>query len=41
VGSSPERVKPKTVKLVFVASPLNLKHQGLRAKTGLAQNQSG
>ena len=23
IGSSPDRVKPKTIKLVFVASPLN------------------
>jgi hypothetical protein len=26
VGSSPGRVKPKTMKLVFVASPLNTQH---------------
>jgi hypothetical protein len=26
VGSSPGRVKPKTIKLVFVASPLSMQH---------------
>jgi len=26
VGSSPGRVKPKTIKLVFVASPLSTQH---------------
>ena len=34
MASSPDRVKPKTIKLVFVASPLVKHHQGLRAKTG-------
>ena len=33
-GSSPGRVKPKIIKLVFVASPLNTHHYGVRAKTG-------
>jgi len=26
VGSSPNRVKPKTIKLVFVATPLSMQH---------------
>ena len=26
VGSSPDRVKPKTMKLVFVVSPLGTQH---------------
>jgi len=26
VGSSPDQVKPKTIKLVFVASPLSTQH---------------
>jgi hypothetical protein len=34
VGSSPGRVIPKTIKLVFVASPLSTQHKGERAKTG-------
>jgi len=34
VGSSPDRVKPKAMKLVFVASPLSTQHSGERAKTG-------
>jgi hypothetical protein len=34
VGSSPGRVKLKTIKLVFVASPLSMQHQGERTKTG-------
>ena len=34
MGSSPDRVKPKTMKLVFVASSLNTQHSGDRAKTG-------
>jgi hypothetical protein len=33
-GSSPGRVKPKTIKLVFVASPLSTRYYGERAKTG-------
>jgi hypothetical protein len=28
------RVKPKTIKLVLVASPLSMQHEGKRAKTG-------
>jgi len=28
VDSSPDRVKPKTIKLVFVAYPLGTQHQG-------------
>ena len=34
VGWSPDRVKPKTIKLVFVASLLSLQNSGERAKTG-------
>jgi hypothetical protein len=34
MGSSPDRVKPKTIKLVFVASPLSTQHLGERANTG-------
>ena len=34
MGLSPGRVKPKTIKLVFVASPLNSQYSGERAKTG-------
>jgi hypothetical protein len=32
--SSPDWVKPKTIKLVFVAFPLSIQHKGLRTKTG-------
>ena len=34
MGLSPGRVKPKTIKLVFVASPLNSQYSGERANTG-------
>jgi hypothetical protein len=34
MGLNPDQVKPKTIKLVFVASLLNTQHQGERAKTG-------
>ena len=34
VGSSPGRIKPKTIQLVFVASPLSTQHYGERAKIG-------
>jgi hypothetical protein len=34
MGSNPDWVKPKTKKLVFVASPLSTQHLGKRAKTG-------
>jgi len=36
MGSSPGKVKPKSMKLVFAASPLSTQHLGarLRAKTG-------
>ena len=34
VGSSPDRVKSKTIKLIFVASLLSTQHLGERAKTG-------
>ena len=34
MGSSPDRVKSKTIKLVFVASLLSTQHLGERAKTG-------
>jgi hypothetical protein len=32
-GFEPGWVKPKTIKLVFVASPLSTQHKGVRAKT--------
>jgi hypothetical protein len=32
-GMSPDRVKPKTIKCVFVTSPLITQHQGERVKT--------
>ena len=34
MGSSPGEVKPKTTKLVFVASPLSTQYYGERTKTG-------
>ena len=34
VGSSPGRVKPKTMKLIYVGSSLSTQHYGERAKTG-------
>ena len=34
MGSSPGRIKPKTLKLVFIASPLSMQHRGERATTG-------
>jgi hypothetical protein len=34
MGSSLDWVKPKTIKLVSVASPLSRQHYGERAKTG-------
>ena len=34
MGSSSDRVKLKTIKLVLVASPLSTQRQGERAKTG-------
>jgi hypothetical protein len=34
VGSSPGRVKPRTMLFVFVASPLSTQHYGERAKIG-------
>ena len=34
MGSSPSRVKPSTIKLVFAASPINTQHKGVRSKTG-------
>ena len=41
VGFSPDRVKPKTVKLVFVASPLNMLNKKEGANTGwFVQNQT-
>jgi hypothetical protein len=33
VGSSPDRVEPNTIKLVFVASQLSTQHFGEIAKT--------
>jgi len=38
MGSSPLWVKPKTIKLVFAASPLT-KHVALRSKNKLSLNQ--
>ena len=34
MDSSPDQVKPKTMKLAFVASSLNTQHSADRAKTG-------
>ena len=34
IGSSPGRIKPKIIKLVFVAFPISTLHWGKRAKTG-------
>ena len=34
VGSSPDRVKSKTLKLVYIASPLIAQQKGERTKTG-------
>jgi hypothetical protein len=34
VDSSPGRVKPRTITLVFVASPLSTQHYGERARIG-------
>jgi hypothetical protein len=34
VGSSPDRVIPKIIKLVCVASPLSMQHKGVRVMTG-------
>jgi hypothetical protein len=34
IGGVMVRVKPKTIKLVFVASPLSTQHYGERVKTG-------
>ena len=40
VGSSSDQVKPKTVKLVFVASPLSMEHyKWKKSKDWLAWNQ--
>jgi len=39
-GSSPDRVKSKTIKFVFVASPLNMQHLRSKSKHGLAHNES-
>jgi hypothetical protein len=39
IGSPGPKVKPNTIKLVFVASPLNTQHQGERTKARLAWNQ--
>jgi hypothetical protein len=33
-GFEPRRIKPKTIKLIFVASPLSTPHYGERAKIG-------
>jgi hypothetical protein len=34
LDSSPDRVKPKTMQLVFVASPVSTQHKGEIAMTG-------
>jgi hypothetical protein len=34
VGSSPDRLKLKTIKIIFAAFPLNMQHWGVRTKTG-------
>jgi hypothetical protein len=34
VGSTASRLKPKTMQLVFVVSPLSTRREGERAKTG-------
>ena len=34
MDSIPGRVKPKTLKFIFAASPQSTKHLGVRAKTG-------
>jgi len=34
VGSNPGPVEPSTIQLVFVASPLSIQHEEVRAKTG-------
>jgi hypothetical protein len=39
MGSSPNRVKPKTIKLVFVASALSTQSAEERVKDWLAWNQ--
>jgi hypothetical protein len=39
VGSRPDRVKPKTIKWVFVASRLSKQHYGKKIKFLLARNQ--
>ena len=33
-GCEPQSVKPKSIKLIFVASPLTMRHSGERTKTG-------
>ena len=35
VGSSPNLVIPRTMKLVLAATPLSMQHYGVRAKTGI------
>jgi len=39
VDSSQDRAKPKTIKLEFVASPLNIKQEEERVKTSFARKQ--
>jgi hypothetical protein len=34
MGSRHALVKPMTIKLIFVASPINMKHKGERGKAG-------
>jgi hypothetical protein len=40
VGSSPDRVISKTIKLVFVASLLSTQHLSRKIKDWLARNQN-
>jgi hypothetical protein len=39
VGSNLDRVKPKIIKLVFVASLLSMQHLKRKSKDSLARNQ--
>ena len=39
MGLSPSWVKPKTMKLMFAASPLSTQNSVVKAKTGLAWDQ--
>jgi hypothetical protein len=39
MGSSLGQIKPKTIKLVFVASPPSRQHKGEKTNDSLARNQ--